>query len=463
MTHDTSTGHAGMDGNWRTAASHAAVAVVSLMLLYTMAVWAGTRPSLHLGCVALSGALALVVVAGVPAGALARDPVLWLGLLFLALVAAAAGNAGRTLYFDVGLKVWRHTPPPQAWGPSAFARRDALEALGWFAPALPLALALRSPLFGRGLLRGLLAGIGSGAAALALFGLGQFLSGTHRIYGAVPLSVDFFASFAYSNHAAAFFLLAAGLAAGFLIDALPARGGARRGWHAAAWSAALALDLAGACLSLSRAGVILAALLAVAVLGHVARRSDLPGRRALLPCAAALLVAAGGVAALGWKGIRREFTAAHASPLLGRLNLSLSGRPHFLRAAWAIWRDHRAWGIGPGGFAHAVAGYLPADRQADLRKPGWANVHCDPLHFLVEYGAVGGALLAALAAALAFPGRCLPELRDPVALFGACGLGLVLLFSLFDLPFRCPAILYTWLTVLVALPRRGRCAAGGTP
>ena len=33
------------------------------------------------------------------------------------------------------------------------------------------------------------------------------------------------------------------------------------------------------------------------------------------------------------------------------------------------------------------------------------------------------------------------------------GLALVALFSLIDLPFRCPAILYTWVAVLAALPQ----------
>jgi hypothetical protein len=36
---------------------------------------------------------------------------------------------------------------------------------------------------------------------------------------------------------------------------------------------------------------------------------------------------------------------------------------------------------------------------------------------------------------------------------GVIGLSLVLIFSLIDLPFRCPAILCTWMVVLAALPK----------
>jgi hypothetical protein len=43
--------------------------------------------------------------------------------------------------------------------------------------------------------------------------------------------------------------------------------------------------------------------------------------------------------------------------------------------------------------------------------------------------------------------------HDPLWVMGVIGLSLVLVFSLIDLPFRCPAILCTWVVILAALPR----------
>ena len=44
--------------------------------------------------------------------------------------------------------------------------------------------------------------------------------------------------------------------------------------------------------------------------------------------------------------------------------------------------------------------------------------------------------------------------RRPGALYvmGITSLGLTILFSCVDIPFRCPAIMYTWVTLLAAIP-----------
>ena len=71
----------------------------------------------------------------------------------------------------------------------------------------------------------------------------------------------------------------------------------------------------------------------------------------------------------------------------------------------------------------------------------------------MEFGLAGsGLMLLALGALLA------PLFRTGVrrgALFTFVGLGLaaVFAFSWIDLPFRCPAILWTWTALLAALPK----------
>jgi O-antigen ligase len=441
--------------------ARAAWILLAFVLLFTMWVWAGSRPSLHGVAVAAAGILAVVVLAGGGrdvARAWCRDPVFWFGLLFLAYLIVPWLNAGRTLYYDVGFQRWQYTPPPWPSWPSAFSRAEATQVWQWFFTAWVLVMTVRSPLLDRKALLRLLQVVVLGAGLLAVFGLLQFLAGTRSIYGLTPLSCVFFASFSYANHAAAFFLLAGALAAGLLFREFLRAGRPVLRGGAGVWAAVLAVCLAGACLSLSRAGVVLAAVLGLGVLGLGWRL----GRRAFsrvdrvhyaAGAAAALLLTAVGVAGVGERLIRREFTTTVASSAGGALNLSLSGRPDFVRAAWAMWKDHPWWGVGSAGYRYLVSAYLPPGRMADLEKRGWANVHCDALQFLVEFGLVGCTALSGGLAFLVVPALKVVRAGHPLCTMAWFGLALVLVFSLIDLPFRCPAILYTWSVTLAALPR----------
>jgi O-antigen ligase len=101
-----------------------------------------------------------------------------------------------------------------------------------------------------------------------------------------------------------------------------------------------------------------------------------------------------------------------------------------------------------------------SDWKALAQSAGKANVHCDLLQFLTEFGIVGfGFMLAAVTTLILslFPlpkgVRVLSSRRDPLLIMGVIGLSLVVVFSLIDLPFRCPAILCTWVLILAALPK----------
>lgn len=430
----------------------------AFILLYTTWVWAGMRPSFH--CVAILAALALmaVVIRGGAGRALWRDPVFWLGLLFFAYLAVPWLNAGRVLYYDVAFQRWQYTPPPWPGWPFSFDRTEAGRMVAWFFPAWVLVLAVRSPLVdGKAALR-LLHLIVISAGLLALFGVVQFLSGVRSIYGVTPLCCMFFASFPYANHAAAFFLMAAALAAGMLFRIYWRVRGLAGNGPSGLFSLVLFLCLTGACLSLSRAGILLSGVLGLGLLAYGWRLGRLgfsPADRFRFAVGALTLLtlAAASVFALGEQLIHHEFTAAQASPLWGHLNVGLSGRPHFVRAAWAMWLDHPWWGVGGWGYRHLVSFYVDPGLWPDLQKMGWANVHCDALQFLTEFGLAGASLLAAVVGLLAWPARRSGSGPQPLHLLAWVGLALVLVFSLVDLPFRCPAILYTWSVVLAALPK----------
>ncbi len=460
---------------------------VTGLLIYTIWAWAGLRPSFQVAAVAAAWILLGGLMFGGGAAswrAATRDPVFYLGLLFLLLLVLQWANAGRMQYFDAGYRKWMYMPPRWRGWPSAFAAADARQMLAWFFPAWVLVLVLRSPWLNRRELRSLLMWLAGSAGLLAAFGLVQYLSGTQAIFWRQPLSSHFFASFAYGNHAPAFFVLASALTAGLLyrevFDArhspadTPSAARLRHPGRVVFLVPVLVLCLLGAFLGFSRAGVILAGLLVAFVVGYGWLRSW----RVLQPAArvnfAALSLAVAAVlffavASVGETGIRREFRrlalAPGAAPTLWEhVDRELGRRPHFVWAALQIWREHPWVGTGGWGFKYLVAERVPQEFWPALERRGWANVHCDPVQFLAEFGLVGSGLLLAAAGTLAC-GLCDRRRcrRDALWVMGVAGLGLVVLFSLVDLPFRSPAILYTWVVVLAVLPRLCRSSFKALP
>ena len=448
---------------------------VSLMLAYTTWFWAGIRPSFHWVGVVLAGMLMAGAIGfGTARRAWGRDPLVYLGLAFLMFLAIQWFNAGRVQYFDVGFQQWRYTPPRWPNWPSAFSRPEAGQMLTWFFPAWVVALVIRSRLLSGHELRMLMTFLVGNAGLLALFGIVQFASGTSAIYWRQPLREPFFASFGYGNHAAPFFVLSGALAAGLLYREVfdsRSRSSARspgfrlhHPWRSLIHLAAFLLCLAGANLGLSRTGVILAAVLGVFVAGYGGVR----GWRVLSAGARVnfLALTLGGagvlyflVAGFGGEQLRQEFRPKSAPPGMvmqtpgDRLNLELGHRPLFIRAALAAWREQPWFGLGGWGFKYRVADHVSPDMWPALVSRGWANVHVDALQYLAEFGVVGmGLLLSALGWMLRDWLRP-PCWREALGVMGAAGLALVVGFSLIDLPFRCPAILYTWVAVLAAVPR----------
>lgn len=449
---------------------------LGFLLAYTTWAWAGLRPSFHrvgvgtavvlLGALALEGRAAAV-------RAVWRDPVFHLGLAFLAYLAVQWLNAGREQYFDVGFRRWTFTDPPWPGWPFSFVRSEAAQMLAWFFPAWAIAVAIRSRRLDRRILRRLLAFVVGSAAALAAFGLVQFAAGTPSIYWWQPLNGHFFASFGYGNHAGPYFVLAESIGLGLLFreifdvrrthDDSPTAMRLRHPARVAGLVVAATLCAVGANLGFSRAGILLNAALGAFAAAYLWKRAwsrlTAAGR---LNLAAATLGVLGSlfflVAGFGANGIRKEFTWRPAAPealdtVWERIDLELGRRPQFARAAWAIWRDHPWFGVGGWGYRYLVASHVPEKYWPALETRGWANVHCDALQYLAEFGLVGCGLLGGALFAMVrdvFTSRS--GRPDALRALGIAGLASTAVFSLVDIPFRCPAILYTWVALLAALP-----------
>jgi hypothetical protein len=451
--------------------------MLGFLLVYTTWAWAGLRPSFHWVGVGASGVLLAGLFIGNRAavwGKMWRDPVFLLGLAFLGFLGLQWANAGRVQYFDVGYQRWMYTDPHWPAWPSAYSRTDALQMLTWFFPAWVIALVLRSHRLDRRKWWGLLMLLACNAALLALFGLAQFAAGTQNIYWIQPLKGHFFASFAYGNHAPPFFVLSSALAAGLLYREVfesrhspgdtPSASRLRHPWRVAVLVPVLLLCLIGANLGMSRAGVILTWALVVfgAAYGGVRawRMLSSAGRinfvALMLAVLASLYFAVSG---FGEQGIRKEFTLRamtedEGHTMWNRVDLELGGRLRFAKAAVAIWREHPWFGVGGWGYKYQIADHVPESLWPALEKKGWANVHFDFLQFLAEFGVVGfGLLLGALGVMFHDLFRIRHCRHCALWAMGTAGLGLVVVFSLIDLPFRCPAILYAWVALLAALPR----------
>jgi O-antigen ligase len=116
-----------------------------------------------------------------------------------------------------------------------------------------------------------------------------------------------------------------------------------------------------------------------------------------------------------------------------------------------MWRSSPWFGIGGGGFRHEYAAHVPREYADYLARSGKANVHNDGIQFLAEFGAVGWGSMAVAVGAMAAP-LVRRRLRYvPVFFLSMVGLVGVMLHGVVDLPFRSPAILFTWVAVLAVL------------
>jgi O-antigen ligase len=385
---------------------------------------------------------------------LSKDPVFFIGLAFLALLMVQWINTGRQLVFDADQNKWLYTPPRVPWLPSSVTEPDAREMLVWFFPAWSLALALRSGLLGRRSLRLLYGFMVCNAALLALFGLIQRASGTRSIYWLQPLDCYFFASFGYPNHAGAFFTLMFCLAAGLLAQRL-LLDRFRGHWRwLILWSACSLFCLLGATLSLSRAAILLSWSMAAFVAVYIVKKTwrvlrPVQRLRLIAVIAAMALLACFLIAASGKESIAKEMATLHPGSQSANL---MGGEWALLRsAAFKMWQDHPGFGVGGWGFSYLLGWYIPSDRWSKIRV-GAANVHNDALQFLAEFGSVGAGLIAAAVGMLLLPVLKTRLWEKPLPLIALLGLCATVLHSMIDLPFRSPAILYSWLAILAALP-----------
>ena len=134
------------------------------------------------------------------------------------------------------------------------------------------------------------------------------------------------------------------------------------------------------------------------------------------------------------------------------LGRAITSRLFLLGPAVAVWREAPWFGVGGWGFRYLAGLHTDPAGWEILAVEGMGNVHNDPLQFLAEFGVVGGSLLAAVVIILVVSVYRSGVWRRTFARIPLLGLVTIFLYSLMDLPFRCPAVLYAWLVVIAAMP-----------
>ena len=387
---------------------------------------------------------------------LLKDPVGSLGLLFLLLLLLQWVNAGREHVFDVVNSCWRYDDPHISFLPSAITKHDALEMLRWFFPAWVILLVLRSKLISARAIKKMLVALVVNAAVLSLFGILQYTSGTEKIFWVLPMDNHFFASFGYANHAGEFFVLMLALALGLLVNVcFNSYRKKKFDKHTVGFVVVCLLLLAGANLSLSGAGIVFSWLLMVFAVSYavwyvwssirLVTRVNL-----VVGCIAVLCI--GYFVAAGFGHDTYDDTVKLMSNKTAEHEVGV--RFPQVKVAFDILYDNLWFGTGGWGYRYLFPDYADDDTWELLKDTGSANVHNDPVQFLTEFGIVGFMLMAGVMLSLIVHiwRRGISNIYKPRILYPLLGVGITVIHSVFDLPFRCPTIMYHSLVILAVIP-----------
>lgn len=442
------------------------------LLLITYAVWVagGTqtvwqKPYLPFSIILFVLLLVLSSKPGNSVHALWRDPVFYVGGIFILLLITQWLNSGRELILDWTNGTWRYSSPPAPYLPWSIHRNDAQEMIRWFFPAWLICLYIRNELPSIRRIRFFLICLLYSSAALGLSSVIQYMIAC--IWGLCPLPSEsyFFSAFGYANHAGAYFNLMLCLALGIWLDEMLLRNRRRPSKVILRGMAVLFLFFA-ANITHGRAAMIIS----WGVMGSAALYAVFHGIRDLTPSerftritgsAFALILVFLTLFAFEEQPIREEFMRH-----IGRQqDASLDAGGQFVKSAGfgsrsiqraiavQIVRDHFWFGTGGWGQRYLGYQYLPEDEWAYISEEGDANVHNDTLQFLGEFGVLGVSFLSIVLAVL-----CTPIFKSyrrvvfyPGTFFACLGAFIIYLYSYMELPFRSPGILFTWTAILTCI------------
>lgn len=433
--------------------------------------------------------------------ALKSDPLTWVTLAFFVLLAIPFVNTGLCPSCDYPLIMGgADAAPPVPFLPYCVRRMQHFNVVVWFVPSLTAMLAVRHALLKRGKRR-LLEWLVWNGLALGILGMVQQVTGARA-----PLwadydgrSVYFFSTFGYPNMGGDYFTTLFGIGVALwcwkqdaerraaerrLADGAAAEPRYRLFWRRHLVLAPAIVCFVSAVMTLSRAAIFLAGVLAALFVLHIAAsrfvRLSRAGRvKAVAGGGLAILVFVLAAVTVVPSAVRREVGTVDTRETLNRL--TGKGQYHS-RVATEIWLDNFLFGCGGWGYKHFSLEKMTESELRGFWPGGAANVHNDSLQFLCEHGLVGFGCLAAAVVLLLWPvarvwkrlagalrfARPKEPLPKPTALFAFPAPALFVLLtalstfvhSFCDCPLRSPAVLSLFFISLAAvdgfLPRMRR-------
>lgn len=355
--------------------------------------------------------------------AIKHDPVFWVSLGFLALLAIPFANNGLCVNCDHALIALGHDPsPPVKFLPFCVNRLEHLNVFLWFATALACLSVVRHCLVRRGkrLLVKLLVWNGF---ALALLGFIQTATGAvgplWQEMANVANAGTFFSTFGYPNMAGDYFTTLFGFALALWRDEnleidrrikAATLAPSEKNPHRAFWRRHQSLIPAvvfyfAAISTLSRAAIILINVLLIVIFVHCLlditkhmHRKD-KVRKGTIAVAVVGLVAFFAVVSMP-ENVQNEINTLNTDAVLTRV--TGKGQYH-TRVANEIWHDNVLFGCGGWGYKHFCVPKMTSEELKQIQKVGGINVHNDYLQFLAEHGLVGFGALVAIVVMMLWP------------------------------------------------------------
>lgn len=431
--------------------------------------------------------------------AVKSDPLTWVAVFFLLLLLVPFVNKGlcpSCNYPEIAFDGARQAPPFPSM-PFCVNRLEHLNVTVWFYSALIAMLAVKHALLKRGK-RKVLELIVWNGMALSAIGLLQYITNA-----SAPLWADekewgdkvyFFSTFGYSNMAGDYFVTLFALSIALWRRKVDEVSYSERvtevksNGHDVFWKKHYFLIPAvifflSAFMTLSRAAIILASLLALVFFMHsLVSFLHSANRVKRVKLVAMNIVALAIVSALFYVvttksdsiiesgDFNKELSTINSNAVLDRI----SGKDQYhFRVATDVWLDNFLFGCGGWGYKHFAIDKMTDEDFENIQEVGGINVHNDFLQFLAEHGLVGFLLIVAMLVLLLVPvvrawrrlivtasflkGSKRPA--RPIAIFALpasafcilLAMVATLLHSMGDCPLRSPAVMSLFFVMIAAI------------
>jgi hypothetical protein len=391
---------------------------------------------------------------------LLKFPLFWLGLALLGLVTIQAYNPAWAFMSD-GKIFWSQQVPNQEWLPPG-GEADLKDWGPWrmlqiYTSAWLTLCSIWVAFTRRRTVQILLTTLAVNGLLLALFGIAQRVIGNGKMFWVFESpNPAFFASFIYKNHGAAYLNLTlavgCGLAAWYYLRGLRRMEKSNPSGVFVFFATCIAVSVLT---SYARgATLVMLVFLLCSIGAFVVHQITMPSENRKPLVLVVLLLVFGFFLKTGLEAVSSQEAWDPLKSGQNRQDLVWEVREHATAASLEMLQENWKLGIGAGGYRLIFPIYQ--HRHPDLveykgQRILWEHAHNDILEFPIELGATGVALLLAGLGWLIF--ALMRSYFWDNALSATVVLGLlgILVYSWWDFPFQCPAILITWLALWVAI------------